>query len=124
MTDPIRNMRLSDDEFFRIRRDEVLSQWETGKALEDLDECIAAARELSSGKNQALKLKAARDSGRPILIPQFGRALTEYVIEGLTYVEREAGFAPHGSRLIYSHSGLAHGRHVGAEGVGGRELRR
>ncbi|MCD6673667.1 MAG: hypothetical protein LT106_12510 [Burkholderiaceae bacterium] len=104
MTDPIRNMRLSDDEFFRIRRDEVLSQWETGKALEDLDECIAAARELSSGKNQALKLKAARDSGRPILIPQFGRALTEYVIEGLTYVEREAGFAPHGSWLIYSDS--------------------
>ncbi len=47
MSQKIRNQRLSDEEFFRIRKEEVLPQWETGKAIEDLDECIAAAKELS-----------------------------------------------------------------------------
>ncbi len=42
----VRNERLSDEEFFRIRREEVLPQWETGKEIEDLDENIAIAKEL------------------------------------------------------------------------------
>ena len=42
----VRNQRLTDDEFFRIRREEVLPQWETGKDIENLDENVAAAREL------------------------------------------------------------------------------
>lgn len=104
MPQSVRNERLSDDEFFRIRNQEVLPQWETGKALQDLDECIAAAKELSNGKNQALKLKAAKEAGSHILIPQFGRALTEYMVEGLQFVEQESGLAPNGSWLIYSDS--------------------
>ncbi|HEY0877099.1 MAG TPA: hypothetical protein VGE10_01475 [Zeimonas sp.] len=104
MTPTVRNERLGDDEFFRIRNEEVLPQWETGRALHDLDECIAAARELSQGKNQTLKLKAAKEAGTYVLIPQFGRALTEYMIEGLQFVEQEAGLAPNGSWLIYSDS--------------------
>jgi methylaspartate mutase epsilon subunit len=104
MRQSVRNERLSDDEFFRIRNQEVLPQWETGKALQDLDECIAAAKELSNGKNQALKLKAAKEAGTHILIPQFGRALTEYVVEGLQFVEQESKLAPNGSWLIYSDS--------------------
>ena len=47
----IRNKRLDDDEFLRIRREEVLPMWETGKQLEDLNECIEGARECSEGKN-------------------------------------------------------------------------
>ena len=31
MSQKIRNQRLSDEEFFRIRKEEVLPQWETGK---------------------------------------------------------------------------------------------
>ena len=45
MSNQVRNERLSDEEFFRIRNEEVLPQWETGKAIQDLDECIAAARQ-------------------------------------------------------------------------------
>jgi hypothetical protein len=54
----IRNRRLTDEEFFRIRREEVLPQWETGAQLENLEECVAAAYELSVGlgRNYALKL--------------------------------------------------------------------
>lgn len=45
----IRNKKLSDEEFFK-KRAEVLKQWETGKQVSDLNENIAAARELSQGK--------------------------------------------------------------------------
>ncbi len=100
----IRNKKLSDDEFFRIRNEEVLPQWETGKALADLDECMAAARELSQGKNYAIKLKEAKRNGRHMLIPQFGRALTEHTIEGLEYVEAETGLVPDGMWSIFPDS--------------------
>jgi methylaspartate mutase epsilon subunit len=104
MAEQIRNKRLSDDQFFKIRKEEVLTQWETGKGVENLDECIAVAGELSQGKNHALKLKQAKENGTHILIPQFGRALTEYVVEGLKYVEEEADLAPNGIWNIYSDS--------------------
>jgi len=106
----IRNKRLSDDEFFKIRKEEVLPMWETGKAVENLDECIAAAKELSQvslgaqGKRAALKLKDAKEKGTHVLIPQFGRALTEYMVDGLSYVEEHSELAPNGFWLIYSDS--------------------
>ena len=104
MDKQIRNVRLSDDQFFKIRREEVLPQWETGKQIEDLDECIAAAKELSEGKNYARKFMEAREKGIQLLTPQFGRALTEYMIEGLTHVETEGGLAPDGMWIIFSDS--------------------
>ncbi len=100
----VRNQKLSDDEFFRIRNEEVLPQWETGKAIQDLDECIAAAKQLSAGKNHAVLLKAAKESGKHILIPQFGRALTEYMIEGITFVEGSTDLVPDGTWNLYSDS--------------------
>jgi methylaspartate mutase epsilon subunit len=110
MAEQIRNRRLSDDQFFKIRKEEVLNQWETGKALENLDECIERAKELSqpelgfNGKNYALRHKEAKERGIQLLIPQFGRALTEYVIEGVSYVEQESDLAPNGMWNIYSDS--------------------
>lgn len=106
----IRNKRLSDDQFFKIRKEEVLPQWVTGKEIEDLDACIAAAKELSQpelgyeGKNYALKLLGAKEREISLLIPQFGRALTEHVIEGLTYVEEASDLAPNGAWNMFSDS--------------------
>ena len=100
----IRNKRLTDDQFFKIRNEEVLPMWETGKAIENLDECIAIAKELSQGKNFALKLAEAKANGTHVLIPQFGRALTEYMLEGLSYVEEETSLPVNGAWLIYSDS--------------------
>ncbi len=104
MDKQVKNVRLSDDEFFRIRKEEVLPQWETGRQIEDLDECIAAAKELSVDTNYARKLMEARERGIQLLTPQFGRALTEYTIEGLQHVENEAGLAPDGAWIIFSDS--------------------
>jgi methylaspartate mutase epsilon subunit len=102
----IRNKRLTDEEFFRIRREEVLPQWETGKQIENLDECIAAAYELSVGlgRNYAITLKEAQKKGIRLLQPQFGRALTEYMIDGMCYVERESPLCPAGLWNIFSDS--------------------
>ena len=104
MAEPIKNKRLPDDQFFKIRKEEVLPMWETGKDIEDLDECIAAAKELSQGKNYAMRLVDAKKNGTHLLIPQFGRALTEYMVEGFRYVEEEADLAPNGLWNIFSDS--------------------
>ncbi len=98
------NKRLTDEEFFKIRNEEVLPQWETGRAIQNLDECIAAAKELSEGKNHALRFLKAKQEGKFILIPQFGRALTEYMIDGISYVEAESDLAPLGAWNLYSDS--------------------
>lgn len=104
MTEKVRNRRLADDRFFRIRKEEVLTQWEIGKQIDDLDECIAVARELSRGKSHALKLREAKEKGTHLLIPQVGQALTEYTIEGLQYVEAESDLAPNGMWNLYPDS--------------------
>ena len=101
---PISNKRLSDDEFFRIRREEVLPQWETGKDLDNLDECIAAAKEISEGKNYALRILDAEKRGASLLQPQFGQALTEFMIDGMCHVEAESPLAPDGLWNVYSDS--------------------
>lgn len=104
MSTKIRNKRLTDDQFFKIRREEVLPQWETGKAIENLDQCIEAARELSEGKNFALKLIEAKKKDQHMLIPQFGRALTEYTLEGIQFVEQAFDAEQYGAWTIYSDS--------------------
>ncbi|KAA3626728.1 MAG: hypothetical protein DWQ09_15750 [Proteobacteria bacterium] len=100
----VRNVRLSDREFHRIRNEEVLPQWETGKAIADLNQCIAIASELSAEKNHAERFLAAKRDGQHILIPQFGKALTELMIEGINYVENETDLVPHGAWNLYSDS--------------------
>ena len=72
----IKNERLSDEEFFQKRK-EVLKQWETGRQVENLDENIAIAKELSQGKSYALTLAEHKKNGTNIFEPQFGQALTE-----------------------------------------------
>ena len=107
MTDyNIRNKRLSDEEFFRIRREEVLPQWETGKAIEKIDDCISEAYDLSvsKGRNYAIKLREAEAAGIHLFQPQFGQALTEYMIDGLGFVETESPLLPVGMWNIFSDS--------------------
>jgi methylaspartate mutase epsilon subunit len=114
----IRNERLSDEEFFRIRREQVLPQWKTSKDIENLDENIATAKELSRGKNIAVKFMEAKKNGKHLLIPQFGRALTEYMIDGISYVEQAAKLAPDGFWSIFSDSYTRKNRYEkAAEGI-------
>lgn len=100
----IRNKRLDDEEFFRIRNEEVLPMWKTGEQVKDLDECIAAAKELSAGKNYAERQMEARNNGIHNLQPQFGHGITELLIEGVQYVENESPLLPHGVWNFYTDS--------------------
>jgi methylaspartate mutase epsilon subunit len=102
----IRNKRLTDEDFFRIRKEEVLPQWETSRDIENLDENIAAAYEYSVGlgRNYALTLRDAYERGIHLFQPQFGQALTEYMIDGMCYVEAESALIPVGLWNIFSDS--------------------
>lgn len=102
----IRNKRLSDEAFLKIRKEEVLPQWETSRDIENLDENIAAAYELSvgQGRNYAINLKKAFEGGYHLLQPQFGRALVEYMIDGMGFVESESALVPNGLWNIFSDS--------------------
>lgn len=102
----VRNVRLDDEEFFRIRNEEVLPMWKTGVQLSDFEEGIAAAKELSvdKGKNYAQRQLQAREEGVHNLQPQFGHASTELLIEGVSYVESESPLLPHGVWNFYTDS--------------------
>ena len=102
----IRNKRLTDEEFFRIRKEEVLPQWETSREIENLDENIAAAYEHSVGlgRNYALKLQNANERGIHLFQPQFGQALTEFMLDGMGYVEANSPIVPDGLWNIFSDS--------------------
>jgi methylaspartate mutase epsilon subunit len=97
----IRNKKLSDEEFFK-KREEVLKQWETGRQVANLKENIAVAGELSRGKSYALTLAEHKTKGMNLFEPQFGQALTEYMIEGIMYVEENSDLYPHGAWTIFS----------------------
>ena len=102
----IRNKRLGDDEFFRIRKEEVLPQWETSRDIENLDENIAAAYEYSvkPGRNYAINLRDANERGIHLFQPQFGQGLTEFMLDGMGYVEENSPIVPNGLWNIFSDS--------------------
>ncbi len=102
----IRNRRLTDEEFFHIRNTEVLPQWETGKDIADLNECFAAAKELSVGlgRNYAIHNRNARDKNVHNIQPQFGQATTDFMIEGMSFVEQNSPMVPTGAWNIFSDS--------------------
>lgn len=102
----VRNVRLDDEEFFRIRNEEVLPMWKTGEQLKDFDEGIRVAKEISvdAGKNYAQRQMAAREGGCHNLQPQFGHATTDLLISGMKYVEDESPLLPHGVWNVYTDS--------------------
>lgn len=100
----IRNKRLDDDVFLSIRKNEVLPMWETGKQIEDLDECIAAAGECSRNKNYADLILKAESENRHLLQPQFGQALTQFNIDGIQFVEDTSPLGDFGLWDIFSDS--------------------
>jgi len=117
----IRNKRLDDDEFFRIRKEEVLPQWKTSRDIENMDESIAAAYELSveAGRNYAINLAAAEGAGKHLFEPQFGQALTEFMIEGMGYVEEDSPLVPDGLWNVFSDSYTRKNKYEqAADGIG------
>jgi methylaspartate mutase epsilon subunit len=79
----IKNKRLSDDDFFRERK-EILAQWRTGKDV-DLDEAVEYQKKQSPSKNYALKIREMRAKGKIATASMMGVAPIERDIEFSKY---------------------------------------
>ena len=58
----IKNKKLSDDEFYKIR-EEILSTWETGKDAVDLQAGIDYQKSIPEHKSFSKKLLKAKEEG-------------------------------------------------------------
>ncbi len=85
----LKNKKLTDDEFFKIR-EEVLTQWPTGSEV-DLSEACDYLRKIPEEKNFALKLKKAKEEGVTLAQPRAGVALIDEHIKLLRFLEEEGG---------------------------------
>lgn len=83
----LKNKRISDDEFNKIR-DEILTQWPTGKDV-DLDEAIDYHKKLPKSKIFSNKLNKAKEDGVSLIQPRAGVALVNEHIELLTHLQNE-----------------------------------
>ena len=66
----IQNKRISDGEFARLRQ-EVLTQWPTGKEV-NLEEAGAYHKNLSASRNFSQKLLDAKAQGKTLVQPRAG----------------------------------------------------
>ncbi len=83
----IRNKKLKDDEFYKIR-EEVLQQWPTGKDV-DLEEAIEFQKKLPEHKIFSHKLTKAKNSKDTLIQPRAGVPLVTDQIKLLTYLQNE-----------------------------------
>ncbi|MFP3975839.1 MAG: methylaspartate mutase subunit E [Dehalococcoidia bacterium] len=84
----IRNKKLTEDEFFKQREEEVLSQWPTGKDI-DLNEAIEYHKSLPPEKNFVNKLRYAKEHNEIYASTGMGKATVEEQMELIQYVEKE-----------------------------------
>lgn len=84
----IRNKRLSDEEFYGIRK-EILQGWPTGKDVENIQDGIDYQKSIPAAKRFANKLLDARAQGITLTQPRAGVALTDKHIELLQFLQNE-----------------------------------
>jgi methylaspartate mutase epsilon subunit len=82
----IRNQKLSEEEFFRERELEVISQWPTGREI-DMDEVIAYHKAMPRGKNAVYILQQAKRTGEIYAITGMGKTTIEEQTELWQYVQ-------------------------------------
>ena len=85
----LKNKKWSDEQFFKVR-EEVLSQWPTGKDV-DLQEAVDYLKKVPEEKNFAIKLKKAKEANVTLAQPRAGVALISEHIELLNYLDKEGG---------------------------------
>ncbi|MBC8590849.1 methylaspartate mutase subunit E [Wansuia hejianensis] len=85
----LKNKKLTDEQFFSLR-EEVLSQWPTGKEV-DLQEAVDYLKQVPEEKNFAIKLEKAKKEGVTLAQPRAGVALIDEHIELLNYLDKEGG---------------------------------
>ena len=85
----LQNKRLTDEEFFSYR-EEVLTQWPTGKDV-SFEEGVNYQKNLPDHKNFSKKLLKAKREGKTLIQPRAGVALIEEHIELLKYLQDNGG---------------------------------
>lgn len=90
----IQNKRLTDDEFFS-QRQEVLTQWPTGKDV-DLEEAVAYHKAMPENRKFSKKLLDAKRENRTLVQPRAGVPVVEEHIKLMQYLEEhgEADLLP------------------------------
>ena len=90
----IRNKRISDGEFNRIRQ-EVLMQWPTGKEV-DIEEAVAYHKAMPDSRKFSKKLLEAKRDNRTLVQPRAGVPVVEEHIKLMQYLEEygEADLLP------------------------------
>ena len=83
----IQNKRISDGEFAALRQ-EVLTQWPTGKDV-DLEEAVAYHKSMPEKRNFSQKLLDAKAAGRTLVQPRAGVPVIEEHIKLMQYLEKE-----------------------------------
>ncbi len=95
MTTPLRNRKLSLEDFL-AERQQVLAGWRTGSDPDlDLDRAVAYLRTVPESKNFAKKLAAAKADGRTLVQPRAGVPVLEEHIKLLRHLQASgADFVP------------------------------
>ena len=90
----IQNKRISDGEFEALRQ-EVLTQWPTGKDV-NLEEAVAYHKAMPESRNFGKKLLKAKAEGRTLVQPRAGVPVVEEHIKLMQYLEKygEADLLP------------------------------
>ncbi len=83
----IQNKRISDGEFARLRQ-EVLTQWPTGKEV-NLEEAAAYHKAMPASRNFSQKLLAAKAAGKTLVQPRAGVPVIEEQIKLMQYLEEQ-----------------------------------
>ncbi len=83
----IQNKRISDGEFAALRQ-EVLTQWPTGKDV-NLEEAIAYHKAMPASRKFGQKLLSAKREGRTLVQPRAGVPVVEEHIKLMQYLEKE-----------------------------------
>lgn len=85
----LRNKKWTEEEFFKVR-EEVLTQWPTGKDV-DLKEAAEYLKKIPDHKNFSKKLSKAKKEGVTLAQPRAGVALVDAHIELLQHLQNEGG---------------------------------
>ena len=90
----IQNKRLSDEAFYK-QREEVLSQWHTGKDV-NLEEAVAYHKAMPESRKFSKKLLDAKKNRRTLIQPRAGVPVVEEHIKLMQYLEKngEADLLP------------------------------
>ncbi|MBR2929876.1 MAG: methylaspartate mutase subunit E [Clostridia bacterium] len=90
----LQNKRLTDEVFYK-EREEVLSQWHTGREV-DLEEAVAYHKSMPECRDFSKKLLAAKRDRRTLVQPRAGVPVVEEHIKLMQYLERfgEADLLP------------------------------